>query len=101
MNNVDFSLMFLAFFLHVGTVGVFLLIAKTTIWDDSSFLRKLIILSVMYFSYAFLVGPNVEDFARAMLGKPARAVEEAERAERQRIPEILPGKPAEIQPVLQ
>lgn len=96
----DFTLMFLTFSLHVGAVGVFLLIVKTTIWDISSLLWKIVILTLLYFSYAFLIGPNVEDVSRLALGLPSREAETAEEAEKQKLPNVLPEDPGRVQPVL-
>jgi hypothetical protein len=92
VSSMNFPLMFMTFSLHVGAIGIFLLVVKTTIWDDSSLMRKAVILGVLYFTYAFLVGPNVEGFSRSVLGMPSHAEEQAQEEAKTRIPGVLPNE---------
>lgn len=65
------SLGFLTTSIHIGVIGVFLLVVKTTMWnDETSTTSKVLILGVLYYVYAFMIAPQVDGTAHRMLGIP-------------------------------
>ena len=75
----ELSLGLLTTSIHLGVIGVFFLVVKTTIWNENtSFTSKLFILAILYYIYAFMIAPTIDGMARGVLGMPAETEQQVE-----------------------